>query len=78
MHGNCDGLKIGKITLLWRNVKKLDEKWNWNRKYADKSEYRGNFANGKKHGIGYYKWIECSSYEGEWKNNKLDGYGIYV
>ena len=33
--------------------------------------------NGKKDGVGYYKWLDGSSYEGEWKENKLDGNGIY-
>ena len=47
-------------------------------KYGDNSEYRGCFLNGKRDGIGYYKWNEDnSSYEGEWKENKLNGYGIY-
>ena len=47
-------------------------------KYGNNAEYKGCFLNGKREGIGYYKWYEDnSSYEGEWKENKLNGYGIY-
>lgn len=46
-------------------------------KWKDGSEYRGEFYNGKKHGIGTYFWIDGSKYEGNWYNNSLHGYGIY-
>ena len=46
--------------------------------YEEGSIYIGTFLNGKKHGIGVYKWKDKSSYEGEWTNNYINGYGKYI
>ena len=46
--------------------------------YEEGSIYTGTFLNGKKDGIGVYKWIDKSSYEGEWTNNYINGYGKYI
>ena len=45
---------------------------------GDACNYSGEFNNGKKNGIGRYKWIDDTSYEGEIKNNFFDGFGIYA
>ena len=44
--------------------------------WDDKTFYKGEFLNNKKHGIGIYQWPDKTYYEGEWKNNKMNGYGI--
>ena len=45
---------------------------------GDACNYFGEFNNGKKNGIGRYKWIDDSYYEGEVKNNFFDGFGSYL
>lgn len=30
---------------------------------------------GKKHGVGHYKWNDGSEYKGEWEENKISGMG---
>lgn len=44
---------------------------------SGKAVYIGEFLNGKKHGIGLYKWPNGESAEVEWKNDRFDGIGIY-
>lgn len=44
---------------------------------SGKSIYIGEFLNGKKHGIGLFKWPNGESVEVEWKNDRCDGKGIY-
>lgn len=39
--------------------------------------YIGEFSNGKKHGIGLFKWPNGESAAVEWKNDRFDGIGIY-
>ena len=41
-----------------------------------KDEYIGNWKEGKKDGVGIYKWNEGSVYVGEFKNNKIEGKGV--
>lgn len=41
------------------------------------SVYVGEFLNGKKHGIGLFKWPNGESAETEWKNDRCDGKGVY-
>ncbi|MDO8606151.1 MAG: hypothetical protein Q7R40_06425 [Phaeospirillum sp.] len=38
-------------------------------------EYRGDFVDGKKHGIGTYIWADDEKYVGEWRNDKREGNG---
>lgn len=39
--------------------------------------YVGEFVEGKKHGIGLFKWPNGESAEAEWKNDRCDGKGVY-
>ena len=44
--------------------------------YPNNEYYFGNFINGKREGIGTYKYNDGICYNGEWKNNKKNGEGI--
>lgn len=46
--------------------------------WKDNSYYIGQFKEGRKHGIGTYKWANGSMYEGEWSSGCFNGYGIYT
>ena len=35
------------------------------------------YKNGKKCGLGLFKWADGSTYESEFKDNEIEGYGIY-
>ena len=39
------------------------------------SRYEGEFQEGKKHGVGHYRWKDGATYAGEWKGNKSHGVG---
>ena len=32
---------------------------------------------GRRHGIGTYKWTNGNSYSGEWADNAMNGFGTY-
>lgn len=40
--------------------------------------YEGNYADGKKHGIGKMTFPNGDVYHGEWKENKMEGEGTYT
>lgn len=42
---------------------------------TDNSEYKGNFCDGVKEGIGFEKFKNKSEYRGEYFGNKFDGQG---
>lgn len=42
---------------------------------ANKNVYDGEFQEGKKSGMGTFKWTDGRSYTGMWKENKRHGYG---
>ena len=44
--------------------------------YLIKTNYLGNFLNGKKHGNGIYHYSTGGKYKGEWLNDKKNGYGV--
>lgn len=46
-------------------------------KFADNTQYKGNFVDGSYDGIGEYRWSDGRIYGGEWKNNKMNGKGEY-
>ena len=45
--------------------------------FATKSQYIGQFVEGKFSGQGTLRWPDRNSYEGQWLNGKRHGYGIY-
>ena len=45
-------------------------------KYADGSEYQGEWQDGKRHGIGTYISPTGTRYEGEWKDDGANGHGV--
>lgn len=49
---------------------------NGKQKYADDSEYVGEFINGLKEGSGTLTKADGTSYTGGWKGNKKHGNGI--
>ena len=46
--------------------------------HDDGGVYKGEWIDGKKHGVGAYVYPSGSSYEGEWKLNAKDGVGVYT
>ena len=46
--------------------------------YADKSEYYGQWNNGKKEGEGMFIYPNKDIYSGYWLNGKKHGQGTYV
>ena len=44
--------------------------------WDDKTFYKGEFLNNKKHGIGFYQWPDNTYYEGEFKDNQITGFGL--
>lgn len=44
---------------------------------SDSSSYKGEFKNGKQHGVGEYNYSTGSVYNGEWKNGERNGKGVY-
>lgn len=44
---------------------------------SDSSSYKGEFKNGKQHGVGEYYYSTGSVYKGEWKNGDRHGKGVY-
>ncbi|MCW8906852.1 MAG: hypothetical protein OQL28_06360 [Sedimenticola sp.] len=45
--------------------------------YQNGALYRGDFKNGKRHGIGTYDYESGNRYHGEWRNAERTGYGIF-
>jgi hypothetical protein len=41
--------------------------------WVDGSSFEGEYAQGKKHGLGHYIWSDGASYEGYWSQNKIHG-----
>ncbi len=50
---------------------------NVTEKYSD-DVYKGQKSNGKRNGMGVYRWNSGSYYFGEWSNGNMNGYGIRV
>lgn len=40
-------------------------------------EYKGEFKNDLKHGMGVQKWVDGSRYEGQWYEGKANGLGKF-
>jgi hypothetical protein len=45
--------------------------------YPNKEIYYGDFLEGKKYGIGVYKYLDDCFYIGNWENNLKEGEGVY-
>jgi len=50
---------------------------NVTEKYSD-DVYKGQKSNGKRNGMGVYRWNSGSYYFGEWSNGDMNGYGLRV
>ena len=46
-------------------------------KYADGSQYSGEWKNNQMHGYGEFIFLEGKKYVGFYKNDKKEGFGIY-
>eukprot|EP00038_Savillea_parva_P006528 m.164345 g.164345 ORF g.164345 m.164345 type:complete len:155 (-) comp12408_c0_seq1:634-1098(-) len=46
-------------------------------KFADGTEYAGDFENGMNHGFGVLTFPDKSSYAGEFKDGVYDGHGVF-
>lgn len=46
--------------------------------YVDGSRYKGQFFQGKRHGVGIYYYSNGDVYGGQWSNDLFDGYGFYI
>ena len=53
---------------------------NWHnckgyKSFSSGDKYQGYFMNGKRNGLGTYKWPNGDEYKGEWSNGKQNGEG---
>lgn len=46
--------------------------------YVDRSKYKGEFLNSKRHGTGIYYYTNGDIYGGQWKDDVFEGYGFYI
>ena len=60
--------------LLAEGSSKAPEKYQ----HADGGVYRGEWRDGKKHGLGVYTYPNGAKYEGRWFNNLKQGLGVYT
>lgn len=42
------------------------------------NRYKGDFKNGKRHGIGIFYYADGSQYEGQWFQNMKDGFAVFT
>lgn len=46
--------------------------------YVNRSKYKGEFLNDKRHGIGIYYYSNGDIYGGNWKSDVFEGFGLYI
>lgn len=46
-------------------------------RWADGSQYVGNWVDNEIHGFGHYKWTDGRQYIGNWIQNVKSGYGVF-
>ena len=77
-------MRHGKGTLV-RHGERIEGRWkNDNRNTNgqqiiiddDGGEYNGWIVDGKRHGIGTYKFADGTIYQGQWFKDEIRGYGI--
>ena len=46
--------------------------------YVDRSKYKGEFLEDKRHGVGIYYYSNGDVYGGSWRDDLFEGFGFYI
>ena len=79
----CNGMKVGKGIMEWKDGSKYDGEWKDNKAHGkgkfyhiNGHQYEGNWENNKANGEGTYTHKNGAFYKGMWKDDMQHGYGI--